>query len=220
MSRRWRRLSRIDELRRLRAGARDRGSARETAARRCARTAPARPAPTAAASSARSAPAAGPRRAPRSRRAAACGRGVFMSSMRLMPPTNATRPSTWHELAVQPAQPVRAELPRRDLGPVLQQVARRRRRSRCSSARRQVVLARPSRRPARAPRRRAAPRAPARRRPRGPARRRRRCRSRARLRARAASMAAISAGKNSAPLRSSSIALPGVKRFIAARRAS
>ena len=83
-------------------------------------------------------------RAPRSRRAAACWPGVFMSSMRLMPPTNATVPSTWHELAVQAAQPVRAELPGRDLGPVLEQAARRRRRSALLEPLRQVVLRAPA----------------------------------------------------------------------------
>ena len=47
--------------------------------------------------------------------------GVFTSSMMLIPPTNAMRPSMWRELAVQSAQPMRAKLPRRDLGSVLEQ---------------------------------------------------------------------------------------------------
>ena len=49
-------------------------------------------------------------------------RGVFMSSMTLMPPTKAIAPVDLAELAVQATQTVRAELPRRDLGAILQEV--------------------------------------------------------------------------------------------------
>ena len=47
--------------------------------------------------------------------------GVFTSSMMLMPPTKRDAAVDVAELAVQPPQPVRAELPGRDFGPVLEQ---------------------------------------------------------------------------------------------------
>ena len=113
------------------------------------------------------------------------------------------------ELAVQPPQPVRAELPRRDLGPVLEQRDAAVATSSRSIAAREVVLRAPAvdqhahddaalrgadeRRRDDARRRR----------------RRRRCRSRARPRARAPSIASTSAGKYSPPLRNSVTRLPG-----------
>ena len=114
------------ELRRLRAGAlRPRVGSGNSGTSRAARAARARRAPTPAASSARSARAADPRTRTAKSTRGGLWPGVFMSSMMLMPPTNAIRPSTWHELAMQPPQPVRAELPRRDLRPVLHAAARR-----------------------------------------------------------------------------------------------
>ena len=202
MSRRWRRLSRITNFA-VCVPARCRAlRVREQRHVAGAELRRARRSPTPAASSARSAPAAGPRtRTAKSTRGGLCP-GVFMSSMMLMPPTNATRAVDVAELAVQAAQPMRAELPRRDLGPVLEQLD-----AAVASAPLEAPAsdsgARPSRRPARAPTRRAAPPRSARRRPRARRRRRRRCRSRARPRARRARSPRSARESIRAPLRSS-----------------
>ena len=219
MSRRWRRLSRITNLAvcvPARATCDRLREQRHLAALELHELARA---PTAAASSARSGRSSGPVDAHREVEA----RRLLPRRVHVVDQVDAAderdAPVDVAELAVQPAQPVRAELPRRDLGPVLQEphaaVAQP-----ALEPLREVVLGAPAVDQHAHRRRRAAPRAPAP--PRSP------CPRvvgedvglEPDLALARASIAAVSAGKNSPPLRSSSILLPGVKRIIAGPRAS
>ena len=194
MSRRWRRLSRIDELRRLRARAATGMLVGEQRNRRSSEAARTRRSPTRAASSARSGASSGPRTQTAKSTRGGLWPGVFMSSMTLMPPTNAMRPSTWHSLRCRR----RSRCERNCHGAISGRYLRRSTPPAARSPLQRIASgngAHPSRRPARARRRLVRRRRPARRRSGAPPRRRRRCRSRARSRARPPSIASSSAGK-------------------------